>query len=218
MRKPLSQKNRGQGPFFPKSKARRSLLRKLTVESLEGRIVPSTLQLGTNFEGLHFTDQPSRAYPPDNALAVGNGYIVQAVNASEIRISDMTGKALLTENMNTLFGLGRGNGGDIFVVYDDIANRWYAGQLDANVVGYEFAWSKDSNPLDGFNSHFFNLGYIFDFPKIGYNFNGVFITGDKFLNNTTFVDVQVLAINKANLLSSTPTVTSHLYAHRSARL
>jgi uncharacterized repeat protein (TIGR01451 family) len=169
---------------------------------------PSTpspnLTLGTGFEGLHYKDANQGVLPPDNGFAVGNGFVVEAVNLGEIRVTDMTGKTLLTEDMNTLFGLGVSNGGDIFVAYDDIASRWYVGELGitgGSYTGYEFAWSNDANPLDGFTSHFINLGYLLDFPKIGFNADDVVISGDSF-GSTTY-PVQIIAIDKSALLGGT---------------
>src|SRR5262249_42284746 len=134
---------------------------------------------GTAFEGIDFNHQPCGCLPPDNGLGVGNGFVVQAVNASQIRVYDMAGNILLDEDMDTFFGLGRGNGGDPFVVYDDIANRWYVEQLDANFSGVEFAVSNDANPLDGFMTSFLDLGGLLDFPKIGFNADSVVITGNE---------------------------------------
>lgn len=158
-----------------------------------------SVSLGTNFDGLHFVDQPCGCLPPDNGFAVGNGFVVEAVNASEVRISNMAGTPLLTQEMSSFMGLGsHGDGGDPFVVYDDIANRWYMLQLDGAYSGIEFAWSNDANPLDGFHSTFINLGYLIDFPKMGFNADDVVITGNAF-NGTTY-PVQIIAIDKSALL------------------
>jgi hypothetical protein len=152
---------------------------------------------GTSFDGLHFNQQPCSCLPPDNGFAVGNGYTFEAVNASEIRITDMAGNPLLTEDMNTFFGLGKGDGGDPFVVYDDTASRWYVLQLDASYTGVELAVSVDANPLDGFYTSFIPIGFL-DFPKIGFNYDTMVFTGDEIFGSNA---VGIYAFNKSTLLS-----------------
>src|SRR5262249_9506484 len=154
-----------------------------------------------NFDGLHFVDQPCSCLPPDNAFAVGNGFIMEGVNASEVRISDMTGAPLLTAEMSGFMGLGAfGDGGEPFIAYDDTANRWVIGQLDASYTGYELAWSNDANPLDGFNSAFISLGYLLDFPKIGFNGDDIVITGDVYGTGT--YPVEIIALDKTALYNT----------------
>jgi methionine-rich copper-binding protein CopC len=161
-----------------------------------------SITLSTNFDGLHFTDQPCSCLPPDNGLAVGDGYVMEMVNASEVRITDMAGNTLVTDEWTHFFGFSQGDGGDMFTVFDSTAQRWYVGQLDAGYSGYEFAWSKDANPLDGFNAQFINLGYLLDFPKIGFNNDAVVITGDNF-GGAHDQQVTVLSIDKSALLGGT---------------
>jgi hypothetical protein len=166
--------------------------------SLGAIFAPGGAQQGTSFEGIDFQHQPCSCLPPDNGLGVGDGYVVAAENASQIRISDMAGNILLDENMDTFFGLGEGNGGDPFVTYDDIANRWYVEQLDASYQGVELAVSRTANPLDGFMTSFINLGGLLDFPKIGFNADSVVITGDEFFDGS---NVGIINFNKSTLLT-----------------
>jgi methionine-rich copper-binding protein CopC len=161
-----------------------------------------SITLSTNFEGLHFTDQPCSCLPPDNGLAVGGGYIMEIVNATEVRVTDMSGTNLATDEFTHFFGFSQGDGGDPFVVFDDTVDRWYVEQLDANYQGVEFAWSNDSNPLHGFNTEFIDLGYLVDFPKIGFNNDAVVITGDNF-GGPHDGQVTVLSIDKSALLGGT---------------
>jgi hypothetical protein len=157
----------------------------------------TSITFGNNFEGIDFQHQPCSCLPPDNALAVGDGYVMHAVNASQIRVYDENGNILLDENMDTFFGLGQGNGGDPFIVYDDIANRWYVEQLNASYTGVEIAVSKDANPLDGFYTGFINIGFL-DFPKIGFNYNEMVITGDQIFGSYA---VGIYSFPKSSLLS-----------------
>src|SRR5262249_41624683 len=154
------------------------------------------------------TEQPCSCLPPDNGLAVGNGYVVEAVNASEIRISDMSGNALLPEEIKTFFRPCPGAGGGLILALRDPGNRWCVAHVEFSCIGLEFAWSNDANPLDGFNSTFINLGYLLDFPKIGFNADDVVITGDNF-GGSNDGQVGILAIDKAALLGGT--FTLHTY-------
>jgi hypothetical protein len=157
----------------------------------------TSIIFGNSFEGIDFQHQPCSCLPPDNSLAVGDGYVMHAVNASQIRVYDMTGNILLDQNMDTFFGLSQGNGGDPFIVYDDTANRWYVEQLNGSYTGIEVAVSKDANPLDGFYTAFLNIGFL-DFPKIGFNADEMVITGDQIFGA---YNVGIYSFNKSTLLS-----------------
>jgi hypothetical protein len=163
---------------------------------------PGSVNIGASFDGVSSTSNTSLPFirPPDGGFAVGDGYVVEAVNLN-IRISDMHGNQLLQEPLATFFaGTGQTSaGGDPYVVYDDIANRWYVLQLDGNYQGVEFAVSNDANPLDGFNlQHFFNFGGLIDFPKMGFNADAVVITGNNFGASGT--PLQGISIDKSQLL------------------
>jgi hypothetical protein len=156
----------------------------------------TSITFGNEFEGIDFQHQPCSCLPPDNGFAVGNGYVMQAVNASQIRVYDMNGNTLLDQDMNTFFGLGQGDGGDPFIVYDDTASRWYVEQLNGGYTGVEIGVSKDANPLDGFYTGFIQIGFL-DFPKIGFNADEMVITGDQIFGSYA---VGIYNFNKSTLL------------------
>ena len=93
---------------------------------------------------------------------------------------------------------GQGNGGDVYVLYDNTANRWYVTALDGTDTGLLLAVSKDSNFLDGFLPTY-NLAVtggagLPDYPKPGFNKDAIFIA---FNNFATTGDSEIATINKA---------------------
>jgi sugar lactone lactonase YvrE len=161
-------------------------------------------QVGANFEGLSYNDTNCGCSPPDGALAVGDGFVMEAVNTA-IRISDPQGNILLSEELATFFApLQVGSGGDPYIVYDDLANRWYVLAVDGGLQGIEFAVSNDANPMHGFSlQNFFNFGGLIDFPKMGFNADAVVITGNDF--GASGLPLQGISIDKSALLQGTLT-------------
>src|SRR5262245_25031172 len=75
-------------------------------------------------EGIDFIGSNCGCLPPDTNAAVGNDFVVETVNV-QIRMWNKTlGNILLDEPLATFFG--EFSGGDVYVLYDDIADRWYA--------------------------------------------------------------------------------------------
>ena len=85
------------------------------------------------------------------------------------------------QSLATFFG--QGSGGDLYVVYDDIANRWYVSAFDGADSGLLLAVSNDANPLDGFLPTY-NLdataGGFPDYQKTGFNKDAIFIDFNDF--------------------------------------
>jgi hypothetical protein len=168
-------------------------------------VTQATTVQGTHFDGLHYNDQPCGCLPPDNGFAVSPSYIMEIVNATDVRITDRSGTNLLTQDFKNFFGFSQSNGGDPFVVWDDTASRWYAIQLDLNLTGIEVAVSKDANPFDGFYIGFLSVGFI-DFPKIGFNYDEMVITGDQGFGS---YNVAIFSFNKSTLLGGDFTYNSY---------
>jgi hypothetical protein len=170
---------------------------------------PSVAQVGQNFEGLGFNDTSCNCLPPDGALAVGNGFVMEGVNTA-LRVTDMAGKNLLSEEFSTFFN---GVGGthflsDPYIVYDDIANRWYVTILDVDFSfqfsDILFAVSNDANPLDGFSLqkriHVGSTDFL-DFEKMGFNNDAVVITANDFFQGSFVQSLAGVSISKSDLLS-----------------
>jgi hypothetical protein len=166
-------------------------------------ILPGAIQTGQAFEGIDFLGSSCGCLPPDTDAAVGNNYVVEAVNV-QLRVFDKTtGNILLDEPLATLFGAS--TGGDPYVVYDDTANRWYVSAFDSTDTGLFLAVSKDSNPLDGFLTtyHLDQVGGFPDYQKMGYNKDAIFIAYNDY--GSASGNAAIAAIDKAAALSGTLT-------------
>ena len=134
--------------------------------------------------------------PPDTNAAVGPTQVIETVN-EEIRVFDKSTDAILLDESLTSF-FGQGNGGDVYVLYDNTANRWYVTALDGTDTGLLLAISNDSNALDGFLPTY-NLAVtggagLPDYPKPGFNKDAIFVS---FNNFATTGQAEVATINKA---------------------
>src|SRR5262249_12340614 len=99
-----------------------------------------SVSIGTNFEGIDFNGSSCGCLSPDTNATVGGNFVVEPVNV-QIRVYDKsTGNILLDEPLATLFGAS--TGGDPYVLWDDIANRWYVSAFDSTDSGLFFAVSN----------------------------------------------------------------------------
>jgi hypothetical protein len=158
-------------------------------------------QIGSSFEGTDFNGSSCGCLPPDTNAAVGNGFVSEAVNV-QFRVFDTSGNILLDEPLSSLFGAS--TGGDPYVLYDDIANRWYISAFDSSDSGLFLAVSNDSSPLDGFKTYdLTNVGGFPDYNKPGFNFDAIFIGFNDFGSGGGAATIAT--INKADLFSGTLT-------------
>jgi hypothetical protein len=138
--------------------------------------------LRRSLEGIDFLGSNCGCLPPDTNAAVGNNFVVETVNF-QIRIWNKTmGNILFDQLLAQIFGAP--TGGDPYVIYDDIANRWYISAFDSNDSGLFLAVSRDGNPLHGFRSfHLINPPFpagFPDYPKVGFNKDAIFISFNNF--------------------------------------
>ena len=178
------------------------------------------VQLGQNFTASTlFSD--SNLVPPDSNGAVGPNHFVEFINgrfsvydkASGSLVQTMTDTAFWTGIGVNLTGLGVS---DPRVIYDPLSGRWFASQIDlntANPVNNRFllAVSASADPTGQWNSVAFQAdpaGNFADFPRLGLDAKGVYLTGNMFNRRGTFVGVLITSIPKADLLLSTPTATN----------
>src|ERR1700730_6315381 len=154
------------------------LLGAIKSPSIEGREI-----LRRSLEGIDFIGSNCGCLPPDTNAAVGNDFVIETVNF-QIRIWNKTlGNILFNEPLAQFFGAS--TDGDPYVVYDDIADRWYVVAFDSNHTGLFLALSNDGNPLHGFLPTFdlqdppFPAGFP-DYPKLGFNKDAIFISFNNF--------------------------------------
>jgi len=176
--------------------------------------------------------------PPSNGLAVGNGYVVEGVN-NAIQVYSTSGTPLLAAvvSTNQLFGvapaINRSNGvngvfpTDIRVFYDPPVNRWFVLQrvLANDAFGntlpqsyYLLAVSQTGDPtgtyniytIDTTNAASFRCPCVSDYPQIGADQFGFYISANEFnANSSDFaLAANIMAISKTALAdgAATPTV------------
>jgi hypothetical protein len=112
--------------------------------------------------------------------------------------------ARLCTHLLPLFGAPPGP--DPYVLYDDLADRWYVIVLDSTFAGLFVAVSNDGDPTHGFlpTYHLTDLGGSPDYPKPGFNQDAVFIAYNAF--GPSFLgDAAIVTLDKAAALSGTLT-------------
>ena len=158
--------------------------------------------IGQSYDGIDFNGSNCGCLPPDTNAAVGNNFVMETVNV-QVRVFDRTtGSVLLDEPLQTFFGAP--SGGDPYVLYDDIANRWYVSAFDSDDSGLFIAVSNDGSPLDGFATYDLrDIGGFPDYAKPGFNKDAIFIGYNDFGSNGGFA--RIISIDKAAILGGTPT-------------
>jgi hypothetical protein len=166
--------------------------------------------------------------PPDQALAVGNGYVVEAVNTT-MAIYDKAGAMLGTPTSLNQFFVGdheydgaTGNFGaflsDPSAYYDPVARRWFlsilevdvdpdSGALDPSHTSIRVAASQTADPTGAWWIYEVNTTAIGlpDYPMIGVDANGLYITVNSFaFPDFEFQGAYVYALQKSAILSGNP--------------
>jgi hypothetical protein len=163
------------------------------------------VRIGQSFDGVDFLGSNCFCLPPDTNAAVGNNFVVETVNLQILIIDRTTGKVLLNEPLGTFFGAAAGT--DPYVVYDDIASRWYVFAEDGPRTALSLAVSNDGNPLHGFLPTYHlvsGIGGSPDYPKLGFNKDAIFISFNNFGPGGGGA-ATIASIDKAAALSGTLT-------------
>ncbi len=174
--------------------------------------------IGLNFQGT--TLSQSGFIPPDTMGAVGSSHVVEIVNGRYRVYNKITGGILASRTLNQFWtDAGVSNSGNSFdprIIYDPDVQRWYAASVD-NALGnnnLKVAVSRTANPLDGWNA--FNVDSDTDdtrwadFPQLGYDNDGVYISANMFpqTGQSVGATVSMLVLPKSDLLLATPSVAS----------
>jgi hypothetical protein len=119
--------------------------------------------LRRGIDGINFLGSNCGCLPPDTNAAVSKDFVAETTNF-EFRVWNKTpGNMLINEPLTALFGSP--SRGDPYVVYDDIANRWYVIAFDGTAAGLFLAVSFDGNPVNGFFTfHLFDPPFPAGFP------------------------------------------------------
>jgi hypothetical protein len=186
---------------------------------LERRDAPAITVKG-GFEGIRFNDPGAGFAPPNSDVAVGPSSLIATVsNAAQIRAKD--GTVLSNVDLSTFFQPVT-TGSFFFqpnVVYDDNSQRFFIAMLEEDpglITSFlHVAVSNTSTPTD-FAADFTEkatvdvveidaTGRLFtaDFPRIGYNADGLFVTFNSLDIATGGVDhAAMITFRKSTLLDA----------------
>jgi hypothetical protein len=114
--------------------------------------------------------------PHDPTGDVGTTHYVQAINATEIGVFDLTGTLLEKFASNVLWTeFGRSGAGDPIILYDETENRWMITEFDDPALVL-IAISDNEDPLGSYTAYEFATPTFPDYPKYAIWPNSIVIT------------------------------------------
>jgi hypothetical protein len=176
-----------------------------------------TLEVGKNFTGATYGID-STAQPPDAALAVSSNHIVEFINGRYSVFSKATAARVQTKSDSVFWnnaGIGFGSGfvSDPRVVFDPVSQRWFAAEVDVPSSGanrFLLAVSDNVDPTALWRGVAFIADpvteYFADFPTLGVDANGVYLSADMFTDTEESVGPLLVSIPKQDLLGNSPSV------------
>jgi hypothetical protein len=171
--------------------------------------MPSPL---VNFEG---TGNENSVQPADTTFAIGPNHVFQWVNLS-FQIFDKLGVSLAGPfDGNSLWTDLGGicstfNGGDIIVMYDQFADRWFLSQLayPGGADGFHecMAVSTSGDPLDTYYlyDYLYSDSSLNDYPKFGLWPDAYYMTARDFVGSFNFSGMTVTAFDRQAMLNGQP--------------
>jgi hypothetical protein len=189
-----------------------SIISPVVNENKKSRAVLPTV--GTNFKA-----NSGNGTPPDNSMAVNTaGQIVSMVN-SNIQFYNTSGTLSYTRSMSSFFNLNYISSPnpaistdqcDPKVLFDCGSKRFIVFGMtctgDNATSRLLIAVSKTENPSSGWNAYAFNAdalqtGVWFDYPRIGYSNDDVFVSGNMFNNSGSFEAGYIYQFDKAGMMA-----------------
>ncbi|MDI2130141.1 hypothetical protein [Yinghuangia seranimata] len=169
--------------------------------------------VGLGFEGIGSGNYSISGVPPDPNASVGSTQIVEVVNTAYAVYSKTGATLLAPTNTSTLWsGFGgscqTANDGDATVRWDTLANRWVIQQF-ANVTSssgpyYEcVAVSTSADATGSYNRYSFQFTNFPDYPKLSVWPDAYYTSYNMFTPSGTFINAEVCAMNRANMLAGT---------------
>ncbi len=173
---------------------------------------------------LNFTGANSSALPSDAALAAGPNHVMEFVNGA-VAVYDKSSGANL-QSITDLAFWGRAGVAipanwdvtDPRLVFDTASQRWFASQVDFDPSGvintnhFLLAVSTTVDPTGTWKG--FSLPSVpggvndfADFPTLGMDAQGVYLSGDLFDVNGNSVGPTLVSLPKAGLLAGVPTIS-----------
>jgi len=143
-------------------------------------------EIGVNFGGNH----SNGSSPLDNCIAVSNDGLVVSVANTTIFYTNAQGSNLYYNDLLSFIGDSDIKGVcDPVVIYDNTVDRFVffcqVSPLNSATSKLLVFFSKSNNPIDGWwyyklSGNPLNDGCAFDYPKLAYSNNEIYITGNLF--------------------------------------
>lgn len=183
-------------------------------------------QIGLNFTGTTLNEIAQRdgfvLLPPDTMGAVGPSNIVEFINSDFAVYHKSNGSLNGSRISDSTFwqnaGLSLGNVDltDPRVLYDPASQHWFAIEATVPSSGANdilVGVSHNSDPTRGWNAYSFtgdtSSSHNFaDFPTLGIDSNGLYISANMFNSSQAFVGVSVYGISKSQLIAGSAVVNS----------
>ncbi|HWX19656.1 MAG TPA: hypothetical protein VN578_07090 [Candidatus Binatia bacterium] len=175
-----------------------------------------TLRVGQNFTGATYgIDSFDR--PPDAGLAVGPSNVVEFINGRFSVFTKTNGSPIQTETDDAFWRSAGVSVPSAFVsdpriLFDAASQRWFASMVDVPYSGgnrFLLAVSANADPTGTWNGVAWTAdslnGYLADFPTLGIDATGVYLSGDMFDGDNP-VGSLLNWIPKQDLLASPPSV------------
>jgi hypothetical protein len=199
-------------------------------ETWIGSAATPTMTIGHNFTGSTYGVNSS-AIPADCNGVVGPRHFVEFINGT-FAVYNKTNGASVKRIADTKFwsnaGIVLANSDGITdprVIYDPLSQRWFASMvdLDASTAGaggdptlesndFLLAVSLTSDPTGSWKGFLFQAdpdnGNFADFPTLGVDANGVYLSGDFYHGESNPVGAGLFSFPKADLVAATPTIAN----------
>lgn len=131
--------------------------------------------------------------PFDPTGAAGPDHYIQMINATNYRIYDKTGTALLTGSLGDLWSPSTPNSGDPIILYDKAADRWFLSQFGQTGNKMYIAISQTSDPLGSWYTYTFSSPDFPDYLKFSAWQDGYYMTAN--------YAQKIFAFNRAKMLA-----------------
>ena len=187
------------------------------------------VKIGQNIVGRTYGSNSS-AIPPDPNGAVGPQHFVELINGNFDVYKKTNGVNVRRTSDSIFWGIAGLNISssvalsDPRIIFDPLSQRWFASEvdLDANADDptlesndYLLGVSATSDPTGAWHAFLFpsdpDTGDFADFPTLGVDSSGVYLSGDMFYGMDNPVGPGLVSIPKADLLAASPTVNNRTW-------
>ena len=189
-----------------------------TVQSQSAAETRSQIRVGLNFTGATIFD--SGFIPPDTMGAVGPNHIIELINGRYSVYRKNDGVLLESRSLDDFWRAAGVNSirtytFDPRILYDPFSQRWFASSGDnpGELNHFLVAVSRSADPTQGWNGFAIDSDsstnrHWVDFPTLGFNKDGVYLSGNMFLISGGPGQTTVVVIPKKDLLGTIPTVAN----------